>query len=368
MKRLFLAAALAAAAPVAAAERVARDDDADGYCQMIDGVARSRSALMMAPELFVSFGVVNGNDAYSVGVDTMPPSARLTGGVRYSLMGLYQGAVTRHQAAAGCAQYRAVSQLHRFVQAYHDGLSAAALRARLAVLEQAIPQAEQILGSIRSDVASTQATIDELNATQLRVDALQGLRAQTRADLDSLSTRAQPPAGSIATVLTARDRAEASLADEEAKLRRSNGWDIIFRAGYDQVFGIRDHVPLFGVVSLSYNLGSLFQGEPEGAAKAGRLRWVRHETEGADDRVEQTIGRLRGVVKSERERLRETTVLLADLRARFAAVRAVENDKVARYRDYLWFDLVNVEAEDAYLRVHVTELDVALADDAARRP
>jgi hypothetical protein len=340
-------------------------DDAAGYCEMVKGVAAARSVLMVAPDLFVNFGVVNSADTYGAGVDRLPATLRLTAGLRYSAMRLYQGSYTRAEAEAECERYRAVAALHAFVEAHHDGQSAAALQARVAVLESALPHADEILAELREQLATSRATVEEVNATQLRVDALKAELAQALAERESVASRAQPPNGMIADVVRARDRAEIELSDIEARLRRTEGWDVALRVGYDQVIGARSGLPLFGVLSLSWDPGQLFQSAAERRACAGRLRWVHGQVEGVDDRIAQAINRLRSLERAERLRLSETGILLADLTARFAAVSGMSGDKVNRYRDYLWFDLVRARAEDAYLRAHVRDLAAALGETSA---
>jgi hypothetical protein len=362
VRALLMCPLLAVSSLAPAHETGAPVDDAAGYCEMVKGVAAARSSLMVSPDLFVNFGVVNGNDVYGAGVDRLPAALRLTAGVRYSAMRLYEGVYTLRQAEAECDRYRALSALHAFLEAHHDGQSVAALRARLLVLERALPHADEILAALRERLAISRATVDEMNATQLRVDGLRAERAQALAELESVAGRALPPGGAIADLLRARDRAEVEASQVEARLRGAEAWDVALRIGYDQVFGVRDSVPVFGVLSLSWDPGQLFQSAAERRACAGRLRWVHAQVEGVNDRVGQAVNRLRSLERAERLRLRDTRVLLADLTARFEAVSELVGEKVGRYRDYLWFDLVRAQAEDAYLRVHVRDLEAALGE------
>jgi hypothetical protein len=60
--------------------------------------------------------------------------------------------------------------------------------------------------------------------------------------------------------------------------------------------------------------------------------WARAEVEGADDRVEQALVRLRSMRDAERKRLEETRVLLADLETRYKELQSVAGEKVASMR------------------------------------
>jgi heme oxygenase len=59
---------------------------------------------------------------------------------------------------------------------------------------------------------------------------------------------------------------------------------------------------------------------------------------------------------AEAKRLHETETLMADLEQRLESVRAIENDKVQSYEDYVWFDYIKIKAEHAYLVAHLKDL------------
>src|SRR5438105_1552956 len=91
-------------------------DDAVAYCSWTDAVARSESALTFSPQLFVDYGVVNGNDAgVGLGASTVGPTHRLTAGARFSLFGVWRGLALRQRASVDCRRYAAESGLARLV-------------------------------------------------------------------------------------------------------------------------------------------------------------------------------------------------------------------------------------------------------------
>jgi hypothetical protein len=59
-------------------------------------------------------------------------------------------------------------------------------------------------------------------------------------------------------------------------------------------------------------------------------------------------------------------VLLADLGERLRTVESLDlkNEKLKRYRDYLWFDWVTLRAENAYLGADVRALEATLSETA----
>src|SRR3954451_10177014 len=113
---VVLAALVIAPSGKAFARDVDAGDDAVAYCSWIDAVARSESALTFSPQLFVDYGVVNGNDAgVGAGASTIGPTHRLTAGARFSLLGVWRGVTLRQRASADCRRYAAESGLARLV-------------------------------------------------------------------------------------------------------------------------------------------------------------------------------------------------------------------------------------------------------------
>ena len=147
----------------------------------------------MAPQIFLDYGVVNGNDATTGagGIVSLPPTQRLTFGLRYSFSQLFQGVSDRQRAAAECNRYRAAAGLARFVVENREQLSPAALDAKIQVLKQALPKAEEIVRGLRSAVEHQHATADELEATQLRFDDFQSEIVTAEALKAGLPPRAQ---------------------------------------------------------------------------------------------------------------------------------------------------------------------------------
>ena len=335
-------------------------DDADGYCELVEGVARSEGALLVAPELFAAFGVVNGNDAAQPGTTSLPPTLRLTAGVRYSLVGLYQGIASWQRAEAECDRYRAVSQLRRFLERHRELSSGPALRARARVLTEALPEAERLLSAARRDVEHARMSVEELHATALRVDALRALLSETTEAIDRLPAFA-PPAR-----LHELMRAQAAASDRveriDGRLRHARAWEISVRGGYDQLFGLRDGLPFFGAIQVGFNLGGFYQPFADARARHGRARFVPAEAEGVDQRVGDVLHRLRAAHAAALRRREETRALFADLDIRLKAVEHLEGERVRRYREYLWFDWVQKKAEREYNDALATDLQASLAE------
>jgi hypothetical protein len=351
------------ATPTASTPTASTSAATAAYCRYVRGVAGSTEALLVSPELFATFGVVSGLDD-PVSQTALPPATRYIFGAQYSLSHLVQGVTQAALADADCERTHTITELHAFVEANREGSSKAALTAKLAVLDGAMPHAQEILAWTKAAMDQARATADQLNATQLRVDELRTNLALTRQQLDTLATSPSPPTRPITEIIKAHDDAESNTEKYAARIREAQGWDLQLKGGYDRVSNLNySSAPLFGLATVTFNIGWLFQGGPDDDAIRARGEAARTEIEGVDDRAVQLITKLRAVQAAEKARLKETETLLADLEGRVKDAQAVGGgDRARLFLDVVWFDLIRVKAEHEYLRVHVQELAQMLGD------
>ena len=363
---VLLALALLVPATASAQQQPAADDyaeDGDAYCTFTRSQAKGDSALLFSPQIFFDYGVVNGNDVTTGagGITSSSPTQRLTFGARYSLMGLARGVVLRQRAEKDCERYQASSGMARFLVENRERVSPASLDARLAVLRAALPKAREILRDLKRSVERARATVEELGAAQLRVDDLETQSAGAealRAGLPSRSTVSGP------THLLEKHRtADAEVGKYEARLRMLSAFDLSLRGGYDRFFGLRDDLPLFGVISLTINPAALYLPFVDSDAAKARARVLRAENEGIEQKASLLSARLKAVLLEERRRMGEVRVLLADIEGRLRSLESIDSDKLRRFKEATWFDWVRLKSEAEFLRVHVGELTTTLGED-----
>ena len=347
-----------------AGEEEALPPGVPAYCDYVSGVAASSIAQQIYPRLYLSGGLLARADsivdvgAAGTGSDTL---WRLQAGFSYSLADLTEGLAIRGRAQAECALYRNQTDLFAFLARYDGSDSIPGLQAKINTLEEALPTAERILEDMRGLLLRQQATLDEVNATTLRVDSLRSELGSSRARVATAAGKHPVSRQPVASLMQAYQRAVAQTAEMESRVRRSRRYDLSLRAGYDRLFGVRDGIPLMATLTFSYNLGSLAQPRAEALAQRGRLGWATAGMEGIHDRVAILLAKLRGVLEVQSQRDSESRVLLADLERRYKAVENAPGDAVRAYRDYLWFDLIRLRAEDAYLRAQTAELRTLLS-------
>jgi hypothetical protein len=369
----LLAAGLLGAGPAGAEQppkqggrATSADKDADAYCRWVKAIAASNADDLVAPSVYATGGYVSGADL-SPGASSVPTTPRLIAAGMYSFGSLNRGLATLSQADAECRRYRADAQLHAYIERNRDAISVRALAAKVKVLDAALPRGQEILAQEKALLAQARLTVDELGGTQLRLDTLRQIAADSHQQMDSLASAPPTPHKSIRQAVTDRDEAEVATEREDGRIRASYGWDLVLKGGFDKIFGVTDNAPFFAMATLTVSLGWFLQGGANSDARDARRDWVRAQVEGDDDRVEQVIQRLRSVRDEETARLRESTTLLADLDARYKSVAVIGGEKARTFADFVWFDLVRVESEHAYFVEHVRELNELIGDEGSTK-
>lgn len=335
-----------------------------GYCAFVRGVGDAEAAVLLAPNVFASAGLVNAGDAgWSEGGPLGGPTPRLIMGVDYDFVGLYRGLSIRRRAEAECERYRALSALQAAAKRGADVGAEAALAARAQVLEAALPEAGQLLASLREEVKEGRATVEELNALQLRLDGLRSLAYETAKERERLAALPRPTERPLSTWLQDFRAADERVEAEAASQRSASAWTVRLRGGYDELINVRQDMPVFGALTVSYNLGNLWQPSANARAKEGRRRALEEDVEGVSQDVARLLRELRAGYSAEEARLREVSVLVADLEEQLRAFQAMETAKVRRYRDYLVLELARLRSEQAWLKTHVAELGRFLGEE-----
>jgi len=327
------------------------------YCDYVLGAANSAIAPQLYPRLYVSGGLLtNGDSVSDVGAVGNGTLWRLQAGLSYSLADLNEGLAIRDRARAECTLYQNQSDLFAFLARYDEPDSTPGLQAKIKTLEEALPSAERVLEDVRALLLRRQATVEAVNATTLRVDSLRSELGLSRARVAAAARKHPVPHEPVAELMQSYRRAVGQTAESESRVRLSRRYDLSLRAGYDRLSGVREGIPVLATLTFTYSIGSLAQPRAEALAQQGRTGWATRGVEGIHDRVAVLLSKLQGVLEVQAQRASETSVLLADLETRYQALEKTPGDSVRAYRDYLWFDLVRLRADAAYLRAQTDEL------------
>ncbi len=336
----------------------------DATCEQLEAAASADSALLMSPTLFGSVGAFNVVEGSDLNGPVRSLTPRIAAGLSYSFGNLFEGIFERRRAQALCARFRAEQGLLAALEAGNGAGARSALAARAAVLAKAIPEGERLLNALQRDVSEARATLEELSLAKMRLDSLREEEGKARLELAQQEQLPSQTRGELTQMLADYRAADASVASREGSIRLTRSWDVQVRGGYENIIGITQQQPFFGQVTLSYNLGNLFQYSANARAREARTAALEEDLGGAGHRFTAAIARLGSTMSAERERLSQVETLLAELDGQLGQVGTLQTSLVRRYQSYLWFEATRLRAERAWLAAHLEELELFLSKPA----
>jgi hypothetical protein len=342
----------AALALLLLAGRAGADADAphDGYCDFVEGAADAESDLLYAPSAYGGIGYVKSPTVTSA-AEAVTAGGRVVAGLSYNFIGILQGNATRDRGRADCRRHQALDRVQ-------GETLFRALDARLRVFEGSRAEGERILAQAAEDLRARRATVQDVVALRLRMDELRDLAADTRRQLEALPapSRGAPAGGALAAFY----QADAKVEEAEGRLRWLQGIDVSLRVGYDRYLDRDDSTPIFALLSVTLDLGTLFQGADNERAATGRRTMVREQHQ--VQLVDTTVTHLKAEIAIERQRADETALLAEDLERQMAQLDRIGGDENRRHRETVWFEWVKVKAQHAFLETHVASLHEAIGE------
>jgi hypothetical protein len=239
-----------------------------------------------------------------------------------------------------------------------------ALVARAKVLQEALPRAEAQAREVAAEVEDGRASREEQNALALQLDGLRQLLHQTQLDQAKLGAQHASPGAALQAALRTYRQANGLYEALSGSLRAKGAWDVAVRGGYEKLFDVSQSVPLFGMVTVSYNLGGLFQGGANRRAVEGARAETDADFSGAGQALQRLWDGLTAQLEADRARLVQTRTRLADLKGQADQLEAVPTHEVDRFRRAVFFQLIFAQADEAYLWAHVRSLEAILKEGA----
>jgi hypothetical protein len=328
------------------------------YCKFATGVATSQADLLKSPVIFASIGSASAEilpSALSSATSVANRTRFFTGG-SYSIGNLQRARAVKQAARADCEQYEVTSGLENFLQENWEAQTSDALGARAQVLQEALIQSKDILGRTQKLMEAHVATSQEYHAMQLRNDELLQILEQTDSDLGRAAKSESLAMLPLQEMLKKQQDLLTKQEIEQGKFREAGTWDISGTAGAQRIINAGQSSPYFASVTVSFNPGRLWQNGAERRATEGFHRWIQEDPTGPSVRTYMLLDHFRAIQAAEGKRLRETEILMSDLEQKLESIRAIGNDKVQSYEDYVWFDYIKIKAEHAYLVAHLKDL------------
>jgi hypothetical protein len=340
------------------------DIEVDAYCRYAVGTAASRSALLASPWLFSSLGTVGIGGTPAASLDTpldggdaasRRPRLAFQAGMGFSPTRLYAASLVDDAARADCEIYRADSLVQRLLHAPQP-TDRGALEARARVLREALPDARTLLADRQSQLDNGRATLQDYSVTALKVQALQRDLTETEGRLATLQEASGPQAPPARAAFEALRTAEERRQGVDGRLRRSAAFEVTVRGGYQEVIALAGDPPVFGSISAQFVPGWFWQHDADRQAADAQRDRVEARINEVRARLAEVRTRLSGELAVAQKRLSEVTIMLTDLEDRYNGLREVGTRQSRDFREYLWFDLIQLRANRAFVSAQVQAL------------
>ncbi|HVZ33317.1 MAG TPA: hypothetical protein VG963_12885 [Polyangiaceae bacterium] len=398
LRPLFWAAAPALLALVSATAH-AQDS---AYCRQVRARAASDADLLMAPRVIVQgIHFPNGVKQLDSGATT-ENGYQLRTGLGFSVMDYYKGRGVLRVSEADCRRYEAARDLEDVLAHGADGARLVALREQIEFLRSksedwralaaraAVRLSQRIITVF--EFTNVQRSIDELEHKLVQVE---GDEARLEADLPKAdgapsasgsltrSVASAPPAAASRTAAPGSTAGPAgapggdagapsgfagaatatgfaakyyretmNFEREQSRLRQLDDWRLQVTAGVIP----QTPVDWYGTLELSFNLGSLVQGEHEQRYLQSRSEDVRYSRDGIETRLARFRTETAVTLEQAKRELGLVEHSLEVLRATRLALESSEAESAAEARDVLTLEQLSVEADSVFLRKFVDAL------------
>jgi hypothetical protein len=321
------------------------------YCDYVRAVAQSRSALMKSPALVARFGTMQSvaeEDVAISGYQERELLYRMRVGVTFSPTLFHRGSLLQRRAEAECRRQAATVALQARGGAPEESMRRA-LAAQIKVLELAIPEAEARVSELRARVDAGTARLSELRAMQGGADELRAGLARLRLQRVELG----PPAPEHDKAVdphqeTELRSAEADLARQDARLRKSGAFDLVIEGGAERIFGVGQPTPLYGAVSLQISPGWLWQIGAERRAHGASAALIQRQGSDVAAVLREAERAERLVRELAARRLSEIQRALAEVQAHTATLIALDTSEARAEAAAFWLEEVQLLSERAY--------------------
>ncbi len=329
-------------------------------CDALRAQADSRSALLFSPSATLQVVRVPGGTDLTGSGDLLGPDTQVCAGLAFSPIDAYRGSLVQRRARAGCGRIRALESIEPALQQAAAYGRAGALRAQAEFLKAARPELDRLLHDAERRMQRRIVTVLEVGEIRRRRLRLLRQHVEARQELAGLEQRGMEPVLDTSLSGAVDDYGASALADygAESRLRKADAWQVQLRGGV--VPG--SDVDWFGVVSVGYRFGGLWQGRAEERYQSAR----RAELDRSNRELRRRAERFSSAMAESARLLREELVLVEQELALISdEVERVESASTGRTQQLLAvlaLDRIELSARQVFL-VELIEARAAVAEE-----
>ncbi len=341
-------------------ERLAREETA-AYCEHLRAAQESESARLRSPWLSARASTLQVDELAASPGEPLALRARV--GLGFSVSDWLRADIMEAKVGALCDVHQLEVEA-RPQERELDAITAVGWNEKARVIEQFMEQAETLLKRSEAELQSNQRTVTEHLRTLEAHRLLREQAFEARARFKAASEHTAPVKPDVAR----QRRLQAGLVRLEraaGELRRNESFNVSVEAGYDEILGIDQELPLYGQLNIVFRPGYLWQAEADDRSAMAKGRAALRELQAQDlkhDGIVQHAALRQEAIAGDVERLQTYLPEIERQRHVLIQTQSLEAQVVA---EQLWFEVVLQRAELARLRAARRALDIWLAEQSA---
>lgn len=337
----------------------APSEETAATCAKVRARAAADAALLLAPTVRTEAIKLPPSIQRSNRLDPTLGGAEYQGraAVVLSPLHMYKGVKVLDAAEADCAQQAEATRARDVATDALESARLVALQKQATFLAAKRPSWEAIATKMQERFAARAVTLVDLEDVNAVTDRLTRQQIQLAGEVAKLQASGIVSARVEVDALRTRVASTSRTFEEKAShLRSLDAWDLSVTAGLVPPVFESNATAVYGIVSLSYNLGGPWHTGAEGRYLDARDREIR----AARTAVLKQLDTMMAVARASRKQAEGELAILQRRREAVAKSRAAveESESSGALRQLAVFDLelLSIESESVYLKELATEL------------
>lgn len=326
------------------------------FCQHAHAAHGSEVALLRSPWVTARGTTLQRGE---VGAGEQAVSPRVRVGLGVSVTDWWRAGLIEERGAGACALYEAQTKL-RTPAADIEALSLEGWQQKVTALTHAVVEAKAIIERSDAELTRGERTIVEHLGVIEDYQQLEQQLSQAELEVARLALLRMPAALNPKTISTLQGSV-ATVERVEGALRRNKAVSFDVEAGYDEILGTDQRLPVYGQVNVTFRPGYFWQGAADAMSETARARAAALSAVSAQGQFRELVVGVsvrRGPMANEVARLRG---LIALLQQKYDALSPLTRPDARRLTERLWFQLQVARGELVRLEASLVAIEKWLA-------
>lgn len=329
------------------------DAEVRAQCEHERAARDSESAILRSPWVAARGSTLQRGE-FATGPDD-PLYVRVRAGAGMSVDEWMRASLLDEYAERRCGVYRAQTRL-RGESASLDAVLVESWKVQAEHLRGAVSEGQRLLERSSVELERGQRTVTEHLRVLSDFDRLGQALATADEQVARYSAQRSPkPVDEMA--IDELRVSVAALEQVEGRLRRNRALALSVEAGYDEIIGVPQRLPLYGQVNLTFRPGYLWQSAADERSAAARSRAAALHAQRASGALGRAIHQARSQLQSGKVAETRLTEVIRTLEKQRTLLLSVQNEDAQLVAERLWFELQLQHAKLVRLRASGVALE-----------